>query len=114
MAVNLGTVTRGDTEVIPLTVKNSNGVVRNVSTDTLRFSVKKSFYDSVPLVEKTVGAGIVKTAPTTGEIEVTLNPADLEPLAAPRTLYADLEVTDSGGKIATQLFTIDFILDVST
>ncbi len=113
---NLGTVTRGDTEVINLTIKNANGTARDITTDTLKFTVKITPYSSTYVVQKlsTGGTpGIVKTSATTGLADVTLLPADLLSLAKEYTLYADVEVTDSAGKVATTLHTLNFILDIS-
>ncbi len=113
---NLGTVTRGDTEVINLTVKNADGTARNITTDTLKFTIKISPYSGGFVVQKlsTGGTpGIVKTTPASGLADVTLLPADLQSLSREATLYADVEVTDSAGKVATTLHTLNFVLDIS-
>ncbi len=113
---NLGTVTRGDTEVINLTVKNADGTARNITTDTLKFTIKISPYSATYVVQKlsTGGTpGIVKTTPASGLADVTLLPADLTSLSREATLYADVEVTDSAGKVATTLHTLQFQLDIS-
>ena len=111
---NLGTITRGDDEVIPLEVFNGDGSVRNISNDTLEFTIKRSKFDSVALVQKTSGAGggIVKTNTTGGLIEVTLDNDDLLMVNRDQRFLAELEVTDSGGKKATTQFTLDFALDL--
>ncbi len=114
---NLGTVTRGDTEVINLTIKNADGTARNITTDTLKFTIKISPYSATYVVQKlsTGGTpGIVKTTPASGLADVTLLPADLQSLAKEYVLYADLEVTDSAGRVATTPYTLNFILDITT
>ena len=110
---NLGTVTRGDTETINLTIKNPDGSARDITTDSIKFTVKKRVQDASYVVQKTVGSGIVKTNAAGGLATVTLNPADLNSLAEPRTLVCDIEVTTSGGAVATTLHTLEFVLDVS-
>jgi len=113
---NLGTVTRGDTEVISLAVKNADGAARNITTDTLKFTIKLSPYSGGYVVQKlsTGGTpGIVKTNAATGLAEVTLLPADLAGLTKEATLYADIEVTDAAAKVATTLHTLQFQLDIS-
>jgi hypothetical protein len=111
---NLGTITRGDTEVIELTVKNPNNSPRDITTDSIKFTLKKSKYDAVPILQKTVGAGIVKTDTASGLAEVTIDPPDLVGLAREQTLHCDVEITDAVGRVATTLHTVNFILDVST
>jgi hypothetical protein len=113
MADHLGTVTRGDDEVIQLTVKNGDKSVRNITSDTFVFTMKRSKFDSAPLVQKTSGSGIVKTNTAGGQIEVTLDNDDLLVLDRERTYPAELEVTDSGGKKATTPFTVNFELDLA-
>jgi hypothetical protein len=110
---SLGTIVRGDDEVIELTIKNANGAARDISTDTFVFTVKQSKYDVVPLVQKSLGSGIVKTNTAAGLIEVSLDEDDLEILNRERTLYCEIEVTDSGGKTATTPFTVEFVLDLN-
>lgn len=111
---HLGTITRGDDEVIPLTVTNGDDSIRNITNDSMTFTIKKSKYDDVPLVTKTsaVGGGIVKTNTTGGQIEVTLDNDDLLTIDREQRFAAELEVTDSGGKKATTPFTLDFELDL--
>ncbi len=110
---NLGTITRGDTEVIDLTIKNADGTARNITTDTLKFTIKLSPYSGGYVVQKTVGSGIVKTNAATGLAQVTLLPADLTGLTKEQTLYCDVEVTDAAAKVATTLHTLQFQLDIS-
>ncbi len=113
---NLGTITRGDTEVIDLTIKNADGTARNITTDTLKFTIKLSPYSGGYVVQKlsTGGSpGIVKTNAATGLAQVTLLPADLTGLTKEQTLYCDVEVTDAAAKVATTLHTLQFQLDIS-
>lgn len=110
----LSPLVRGDTEVINLTIKNGDGTTRNITSDTIKFTIKKNKNDSVPVLQKSVGSGIVKTNSLGGLADVTISPADLTSLSKEQTLYADVEVTDSSGKVATTLHTLNFVLDVST
>ena len=113
MADNLGTITRGDDEVIQLTVKNGDKTIRNITGDTFVFTMKRSKFDTTHLVQKTSGGGIVKTNTAGGQIEVTLDQDDLLVLDRETRYPAELEVTDSGGKKATTPFTVDFLLDLA-
>lgn len=115
MADNLGTITRGDDEVIPLEVTNPDGAARNITGDSFIFTMKRSKFDSVPLVQKTSAGsgGIVKTNTTGGLIEVTIDQDDLLVVDREQRYYAEVEVTDSGGKKATTPFTVDFLLDLA-
>lgn len=123
---NLGTVTRGDTEVINLTIKNANNTARDITTDSLKFTIKKSTYDATYILQKTVGTGVPGTAVPAGSVvkqtqsggtlglaDVTISPADLTTLGRDMTLFCDVEVTDSTGRVATTLHTLNFVLDIS-
>ena len=112
---NLGTIMRDDDEVIQLTVRNGDKTVRNISSDSFEFTIKRSKFDAVPLLQKTSagGGGIIKTNTAGGLIEVTLDDSDLLVLNRESRLYAELEVTDSGGKKATTPFTLDFTLNLA-
>ncbi len=110
---NLGTITRGDDEVVQLTCRNGDKTIRNISTDTFIFTMKRSKFDTAFLVQKTSAAGIVKTNSAGGQLEVTLDQDDLLVLNREQRYYAELEVTDSGGKKATTHFTVDFLLDLA-
>ncbi len=111
-----GTITRGDTEVLQIYITNPNNSVRNITTDTLKCTIKISPYSSTYVVQKlsTGGSpGIVKVTPASGYCEVTLLPTDLLALSREGILYCDMEVTDSTGKVATELFNLNFVLDIS-
>jgi hypothetical protein len=115
MADNLGSITRGDDEVIPLSVTNPDNSIRNISGDSFIFTMKRSKYDTTPLVQKTSagGGGIVKTNTAGGLLEVTIDQDDLLVIDREQRYHAEVEVTDSGGKKATTPFTVDFQLDLA-
>jgi hypothetical protein len=111
---NLGTITRGDDEVIELEALNGDDSVRNISGDSFKFTMKQSKFDIVPLVQKTsaTGGGVVKTNTSGGLLEVILDADDFLVIDRERRYYAEMEVTEAGGKKATTHFTVDFLLDL--
>lgn len=112
---NLGTITRGDTENIAFTVYNpappdGNGLPRDVTSDTITFTLNRSLGQSVPDLVKTTASGITKTNPTAGLINVAIAPSDLLALSRSQVLQAEVTVQTSGGIVNSTLHTVNFII----
>ena len=93
----------GDTKRLNYTVKDGNGVVIDITTATFRWGLSKLGKPKTagdpspqvaPLLEKTISSGIVLTAPTLGQLRVTLDPADTADLKG--EFYHELEMVLSG------------------
>lgn len=88
---------RGDNEVYDLTVVDAAGARLDLTTATLKFTVKTDAKDKQYIVQKTTGSGITaldQSNPTTkGKAVIALLPADTAKLLAPKTLYFDVEMT---------------------
>jgi len=95
---------RGDNEVYDLTVVDATGARIDLTTATLKFTVKTDAKDKQYIVQKTTGSGITNLdqgSPTTkGKATIALLPADTAKLLAPKTLYFDVEMT-LGGIVTT-------------
>jgi hypothetical protein len=70
----------------------------NISTAGLAFYLKKAYSDTVALVTKTNGAGIVAGPDTTKQLKITLASADTK--QTPGDYYYDVWHTDSGQETA--------------
>ena len=91
---------RGDNETYDLTVVDATGARVNLTTATLKFTIKTDAKDKQYIVQKTTGSGITNLdqgSPTTkGKATIALLPADTAKLLAPKTLYFDVEMTVGG------------------
>lgn len=98
------TASRGDDHKIRFTVRNSSGVVYDVSANTFKFTVKEKIDDIIAdaMFQKQDPAvnGIDLTGAAGGIVDVNLVPADTATLAG--RYYYDLEMTESG-KVYTLL-----------
>jgi len=103
---------RGDNEVYDLTVVDAAGARIDLTSATLKFTVKTSSKDKEFIVQKTTGSGITnldQSSPTTkGKATIALLPADTAKLLAPKTLYFDVEMTVGG--VVTTVVSGDFSL----
>lgn len=73
-------VKKGNTSVQEILIKDKNGdIVQNLSdTSEIKFQVKRKPTDSATLIEKTKGSGIEVDTPLTGNLRITLDPADTD------------------------------------
>lgn len=89
---------RADDHKIRFTVKNSSGVVYDVSANSFKFTVKASLDDAIADAKfqklSPAANGIDLTAAATGIVDVNLVPADTSALAG--VYYYDLEMTEVG------------------
>lgn len=91
---------RGDTRLINITCKASDGTVLDLTGATLVFTVSSSktpAVSDIPVLQKTVTS---HTNPTAGLTRVTINPADTASVAD-GTYYYDVQVTDASGSVAS-------------
>jgi len=104
---------RGDNETYDLTVVDASGVAIDLTSYTLKFTIKVNAKDKHYIVQKTTGSGITlldQGAPATkGMATIALLPADTAKLVAPKTLYFDVEMT-SDSDIVTTVVDGDFSL----
>ena len=91
----------GDTRVLAVLVLDQDGAVENITSSSAAFAIMKR-HGQTPLIAKAIGSGIVLIDPANGRLEVTLDPADTEPLAGAHAY--ELALTDNSGRKTTVLF----------
>jgi len=97
MASIVGVVYRGADATIRLFIKNEDDSPRNVGSDSIRFTVKRTPQDETPLVTKTDDDGITKTDAAQGVVEVRLQDTDLLSVDHSTILITATRVTDATG-----------------
>lgn len=90
----------GDTKILDVVVKDSNGFPVDLTGTAVRWQLGKSATARPPLVQKSVGNGITLADAANGRFEVTLSAADTQALRG--SYYHEAEVDDLG-TIATVL-----------
>jgi hypothetical protein len=96
-------ITRGDTRTFTHTITRS-AVAVDLTGATLSFMVKTDAYqaDVDAVITKTIGSGIVVSAPATGVAVTTVLPANTSGLAAGRLDYIwELVMTEANGVVTT-------------
>ena len=98
-------MTRGDSEVIKVTVKDTSGnVVPLVTGDTIYFTVRENILNKTKIIEKII------TEFDNGEALITINPQDTNDLSFAYYVY-DIQLTRENGMVKTIIppskFTID-------
>ena len=92
------TVTRGDTREFSVTVTDSAALAYDLTGATITFSV-----DGLG-IEKTLGAGIVVSAPATGVAAITLDPDDTKGAPNLRVAYNyDVQIVLADGRVKTPI-----------
>jgi hypothetical protein len=88
--------------VIPVTVKDSSGVVVDLTGYTANFYLVNYYNEDVSsaIVTKSVGSGITVTDAVAGELEVALSKTDTDRLGV---FYLQLDVLDSASNKSTVL-----------
>ncbi len=107
------TITRGDTLVHRITVKNTDETAKDITGATVRYTVRERTYDGAQVLQKTVGSGITLTTPTSGILDATLSAADTAALVPSVGYVYDCEITLSGQVQTVQSGTLSVIGDVS-
>lgn len=98
-------MTRGDSEAIKITLKNSVGVaVPLVDGDTVYFTVKTSTGETEKVMQKVV------TSFVDGEAIITIAPADTKSLTVRSYVY-DVQVTTSLGNVKTIITPSTFLIE---
>lgn len=92
-------ITRGDTGVFSLDVKTASGTAYDYSQDTVLFTVKKTVFDSTPLIQKQV----------IYEENITILPTDTSNLPYGTYVY-DVQLTTAGGVVDTIITPSKFII----
>ena len=104
------TITRGDTEILVITIKNSASVATDITGRTYRAQIR-STKDS-----GTISAAFtcVVTSPATGVVTCTLTPEQTSTLSV-GTQFWDFEETITSGNIVTTVVagTVNVLADVS-
>lgn len=106
-------ITRGDTLVHRITVKNTDETAKDITGATVRYTVRERTYDGAQVLQKTVGSGIILTTPASGIFDVTLPNADTAALSPSITYVYDCELTLSGQVQTVQSGSITIVGDVS-
>lgn len=92
-------LTRGDTGVFSLDIKNAQGQSYDYSQDTVLFTVKPNVYAKDPLIQKQVVYGE----------NITISPADTENLPYGTYVY-DIQLETAGGIVDTIITPSKFIV----
>ena len=92
-------ITRGDTGVFSLDIKNAQGQAYDYSQDAVLFTVKKTVFDSTPLIQKQV----------IYEENITILPTDTSTLPYGTYVY-DVQLTTAGGVVDTIITPSKFII----
>lgn len=90
----------GNDKVIVVTVLDQDSATIDITGITADFSVSND-RASAPLFTQTVGSGIVLSDPSNGELTVTIEDTDSEPLVG--NYYFELTITDVAGRVSTVL-----------
>ena len=96
---NTISITRGDTGVFSLDIKNAQGQTYDYSQDTVLFTVKPNVYAKDPLIQKQV----------IYEENITIVPADTEKLSYGEYFY-DVQLETAGGVVDTIIVPSKFII----
>ena len=107
------TVTRGDTLIHRIVVKNTDETVKDITGATVRYTLRERTYDGTQVLQKIVGNGVSLTTPASGILDVTLSSADTATLSPSFTYAYDCELTLSGQVQTVQSGVIVIIGDVS-
>lgn len=115
MTTNIAKIslTRGDTFVHRIVVKNTDETVKDITGATVRYTVREWMTGELQIIQKTVGAGIQLTNPAAGILDVTLDPADTAALVPGRAYSYDCEVTHGGQVSTVQTGSMTVVKDVS-
>ena len=87
------TLTRGDSAILDVTIKDGDGNTYDYSDDEVKFGVKRSAFDTECVLEKTVEDG-----------KITLEPEDTAELEFGDYLY-DIQLTHVDESENTSIFT---------
>ena len=88
-------MTRGDSEVIKVSVKDTSGnVVPLVTGDTIYFTVRENILNKTKIIEKII------TEFDNGEALITINPQDTDHLRFADYVY-DIQLTKESGIVKT-------------
>ena len=96
MAANALTIRKADDKTYQVTITDSDGVVVNISTYTVKFTVRKNPADSAAVISKTTPAasGINLSDPTNGVFKISLSDTDTN--ITPGKYIYDVEMANSG------------------
>jgi len=106
-------LTRGDTKIHQITVKNTDGSVKDISSATVKYTIRVLDFLGTQVLQKTVGAGVTLTTPADGILDATLSAAETAALIPFQRYVYDCEVTISGQVCTVQQGKIDIVGDVS-
>ncbi len=95
---------RGDSQIFTITVRDSNGVVVNLTGAYLWFRAKRkmSDVDEDAVITKTTGAGIVVTNAAGGIATISISTANTDGLM-PGSYRYDVQVKDAANEVNTVL-----------
>lgn len=113
---------RGDYEEITFIVKEPDPAnpgqrrVRNITSDTFRFTAKRKITESDALLTKSLGSGVSIVDGPAGKAKIEILPADTAGFTKDTDLICDVQGTPPGSpaKPYTTKFSIKVELDVST
>ena len=94
------TLTRGDSFYCQLTLKQNGQAYTPAVGDSIRFAMKKNYFDTEALITKTV---------PTDTLILNLEPSDTKTLEFGKYVY-DLEMTFANGDIDTFINEADFVI----
>ena len=111
--IDNATLTRGDTFVHRITVKNSDETLKNITGATVRYTIREQWYGGTQILQKTVGSGIQLTTPASGVLDVTITDTETDGLLPGIRYLYDCEVLISGQRQTVQTGEVTVLADVS-
>lgn len=107
-------LTRGDTFLHRITVKNEDESLKNITGGSVKYTIRATDYSGAQVLQKTETDGIELLDPINGVLLVTLTAANTQGLV-PRSRYVyDCQVTLAGEVATVQTGRLYIIGDISS
>mgnify|MGYP001559151543 CR=1 FL=1 len=106
-------ITRGDTVIHRISVKNTDETVKDITGATVRYTIRTPRYTGTQVLQKTVGNGVVLTTPLSGILDVTLSGVETAALIPDTRYVYDCEIILSGQISTVQEGMITIVGDIS-
>lgn len=96
---DFGRFVAGDTLVVNISVVDGDGAAYDLSNVNAARFVISEYPGSTPVVEATLGSGVVVSDPVGGVLRITVDSADTETLSG--DYVHETEITEIGGRVST-------------
>jgi hypothetical protein len=99
MSSNDLTMNSGDTKIISVVVRNSNGSLQDISNAAIKWQLAR-YVNSIALVTKSISSGIMITDAANGVFQITISPLDTDGLGG-KEYYHEAEIKLADGTVST-------------